>query len=265
MTNRNFNNRVQFWGALLFAVGLTLAACANPHPKLTITVKSEGIRAGVVRFPTGPYGTWTRDHPEAEHPQPCCGSNYMVRVQSGSRGHELLVRIGSGGEAYCRECFAIPLQEPFQARRVELDAWEQATPIATAGSKPVQPESHLTSYTTYRGRRYERTGDLWGYANLSSDERFLMVTSNSDRDLLPSFDIPFLTGGGPTRGPSFTDVYDTASGELVFSARTRDSDLIVSLADWAGDRYCLQTLGRCNDACLLVVFPEPDAQEEPIP
>lgn len=237
-------------GRLVAVLMTAMVVGCNTSPRFTATREADGARSGMIKFPE-----WSEQHPDGYGVVVCRPLEYFFRTRTKSGHPELLVRGGSYETAHCDECYAITLQDPFRVRQVALEDWHKGS-----SSPPREGTGIYKSdgqRLTYRGKTYQMKGKLWSEATLSPGKRWLFLRSYDDRDWIKiRSPISFDSFEPSTRGgPTYLQIYDTHTEELVFAAQTRILDEIVhGSAQWVGDAHVLQP-NYSGERALFVALP----------
>ena len=260
------NERLRMTGRLCMLVSLLTVASLSvgcyTSPKFRITENPASVRTAVIEFES-----WTDANGMSLSHGP---SEYALRRRLTEHGREFLVRSGYDGTPDSEECYSISVEKSFALRKVSRDEWDEAEQFG--GTRGGLLFGHKTSDAriTYRERDYERKGEIWRYASVSPDGRWICLQSYDDGDWI-RIDLGLPLGGpGVRSGATYLDVHDTGTGELVFSARTRRWDAVVYREpEWIGDDYFLQAFKILDsfgdvlpgERCLIVKLPDGESKD----
>lgn len=231
-------------------LSIVLAACGTPA-SLRVQYCANGIEAGFVEFPV-----W-RLTPDQPFPFP---DSFVGRLAGEGANQEILVRAGSRDAVLSLDCYAIRLQPPFPVRPARPSEWETAVAGALPGKQNVYRKHGSTPSLEFRGRTYKWQGQFRRETALSPGGRWLVHYSHDDGDWtrIGRGTGPFARGT-PANGAAYFEVFDTATGNRVFVARTRWSDELTSGAvEWIGDQHLILTVNTYwpfHQRCLFVAFP----------
>lgn len=209
---------------------------------------------GVARF----RDPWTINGGRTIVPYP---GDFEVRLIK--NGGELLLRVRPYRD-YSDNCYAVSLDGRFSARPASESEWNQAEPVAKS-QKPLAIPPGQTSPAKsahFHGKDFVKSGESWGVALPSPDERWIALLSYTSPESPPKNETIFkYVGGGnePQRGEIFLDVYDAASGEKILAGRSKYSRLgpsmLFAVALWADSRFFILPLDYFSKNCFLGILP----------
>lgn len=243
-----------------------LGATKAPDKPATVTKGQDKL--GVVNFP---------DWFVSKKTTPRGGSiiiatdRYEVRRAIGSFPDELLFEAVDNDKESSVNYFAASLDGEFKVRSVTTAEWTRAEPLSSTRYDPFSNETKATAAgAQYRGKTYAKTGQSWENITAlpSPGGRWIVVFSHTSEKDNPSYGV--MGGGGRGKGEMFIDVYDTSSGEKIFSghaAHVGGSEPSQHFHNtlWVGDRFLIVPLdtqvtgpeGGTGGSCFLGIMPAP--------
>ena len=231
-------------------VALSMTALAfpvrNKPPKLTITHKS-GVQAAVIEFPS-----WTSQEGTGLY-----GYGYTLRVPKAGSGGEFLIRAERPHHPSI-ERYRVGLQDSFPVGPASLEEWEAAAPVERTEGGHSQLTGESAPESTFQGKAYTKTGQLWRGPRVAPDGRWILLHSYDDADWIKYRPKTILGQGSPHTGATYFELRDTATGQPLLIARTRRWDDIIFESDsfqWAGERLLLlgfRGRGAVGEKCLII-------------